>query len=74
VPARDRFVREMTTFVRNDDGTWRRDDERHDNVLLDVSELPALVGREGVVAETKRSFGKWELPIGLYALVGRKPA
>ncbi|HEY3672247.1 MAG TPA: class I SAM-dependent methyltransferase [Acidimicrobiia bacterium] len=74
VPARDRFVREMTTFVRNDDSTWRRDDERHDNVLLDVSALPALLAREGVVAETKRSFGSWELPVGLYALVGRKPA
>src|SRR5437667_185346 len=34
-PAADRFVREMTTFVRNDDGSWRRDDERHDNVLVD---------------------------------------
>jgi SAM-dependent methyltransferase len=25
VPSPDRFVRQMTTFVRNDDGSWRRD-------------------------------------------------
>jgi SAM-dependent methyltransferase len=73
VPARDSFVREMTTFVRESDGSWRRDDERHDNVLLDVSALPALLAREGVVAQAMRSFGNWELPVGLYALIGRKP-
>ncbi len=72
VPARDAFVREITTFVRNDDGTWRRDDERHDNVLLDVSTLPALLAREGVDATLARSFGAHELPLGLFALVGRK--
>jgi SAM-dependent methyltransferase len=73
-PARDAFVREMTTFVRNDDGTWRRDDERHENVLVDVRALPALLAREGVDAVVQRSFGTWELPVGLYALVGRKPS
>jgi SAM-dependent methyltransferase len=72
VPARDSFVREMTTFVRNDDGTWRRDDERHDNVLVDVSALPALLAREGLESEARRSFGSWELPVGLYGLVGTK--
>jgi len=74
VPARDRFVREMTTFVRESDGSWRRDDERHDNVLLDVPAVPALLAREGVVAQATRSFGSWELPVGLYAVVGPKPA
>ncbi|HLM17954.1 MAG TPA: class I SAM-dependent methyltransferase [Acidimicrobiia bacterium] len=72
VPTRDSFLREMTTFVRNDDGTWRRDDERHDNVLVDVSTLPALVAKEGVDATMQRTFGAHELPVGLYALVGRK--
>jgi len=72
-PARDAYVRDMTTFVRNDDGTWRRDDERHDNVLVDVRAFPALLAEEGVEAEVRRSFGAWELPVGLYALVGRKP-
>ncbi len=72
VPTRDAFVREMTTFVRNDDGTWRRDDERHDNVLLDVSVLPALLASEGVEAVLQRSFGEHELPVGLFALIGSK--
>ena len=73
VPRRDAFVREMTTFVRNDDGTWRRDDERHDNVLLDVSVLPALLAPEGVDTVLQRSFGEHELPVGLFALIGSKP-
>jgi SAM-dependent methyltransferase len=72
-PARDAFVRDMTIFVRNDDGTWRRDDERHENVLLDVRALPSLLARDGVDAVVQRSFGAWELPAGLYALVARKP-
>ncbi len=63
----------MTIFVRNDDGTWRRDDERHENVLLDVRALPSLLARDGVDAVVQRSFGAWELPAGLYALVARKP-
>ena len=43
IPAPDRFVRDIATFLRNDDGTWRRSDERHENVLLDTKELPALL-------------------------------
>src|SRR5947209_15082608 len=46
LPAPNKFVRQMTMFLRNDDGTWRRDDERHDNTLIDTSKVPALlVGR-----------------------------
>src|SRR5918994_997348 len=48
VPSANRFVREMTTFVRNDDGTWRRDDERHYNVLIDTTRVPALLATHGV--------------------------
>jgi SAM-dependent methyltransferase len=44
VPSANRFVREMTTFVRNDDGSWRRDDERHDNVLIDTTTRPCAPG------------------------------
>ena len=33
----------MTTFVRQEDGSWRRDDERHDNVLIDTSKVPELL-------------------------------
>jgi SAM-dependent methyltransferase len=73
-PAPDRHVRDMTTFVRNDDGTWRRDHERHDNVLLDITEVAPTLAHEGVIAEARRAFGRWELPVGLYAVVGRKSA
>ena len=48
VPTPDRFVREMAVFIRNEDGSWRRDDERHDNVLLDTSTLPPLLAAHGV--------------------------
>ena len=48
VPAPDRFVRQMATFTRNDDGSWRRDDERHDNVLVDTSLVPPLLRELGV--------------------------
>src|SRR5262249_5502541 len=33
IPGPGRFVRQMATFLRNDDGSWRRSDERHENVL-----------------------------------------
>jgi SAM-dependent methyltransferase len=73
-PTPDRHVRDMTVFVRNDDGSWRRDHERHDNVLLDVAAVPPLLAAEGVDAEARRSFGAWELPVGLYAIVGTRTA
>ena len=43
IPAPDRFVRDIATFLRNDDGTWRRSDERHENVLLDTTQIPDLL-------------------------------
>jgi len=70
VPAPDRFVREMTTFVRDDDRRWRRDDERHDNVMIDCARVPALLAAEGVEVEVRPSFGTEDLPVGLYAIVG----
>lgn len=74
VPAPNRFVREMTTFVRNDDDTWRRDDERHDNVLLDTIRVPGLLAQHGVRAEVRPSFGTERLPTGLRAIIGHHPA
>jgi SAM-dependent methyltransferase len=73
VPAPDQFVRDMTMFVRNADGSWRRDDEHHDNVMVDVARVPALLAAEGVEVEVRRSFGTEELPVGLYAVVGGRP-
>lgn len=72
VPAPDRFVRDITTFVRQDDGTWRRDDERHENALVDTSEVPGLLAAEGVVAEVGTAIGDAELPPGLVAVTGRR--
>jgi SAM-dependent methyltransferase len=74
VPDPGRFVREISTFLRNDDGTWRRDDERHDNVLVDTSRVPALLSTVGVEAEVRPSFGSEELPEGLVAVCGRRRA
>ena len=73
-PAANRFVREMTIFVKNDDGSWRRDDERHDNVLIDTTLVPGLLAQHGVEAQVRPSFGTEQLPTGLRALVGHRPA
>jgi SAM-dependent methyltransferase len=73
IPSPDRFVRQMATFVRNDDGSWRRDDERHDNVLIHTSRVPALLAEHGVEARVETSFGSESLPEGLRAVVGHRP-
>ena len=72
IPAANRFVRDMAIFVRNDDGTWRRDDEHHDNVLVDTSLVPKLLVTHGVEAEVKGAFGAEQLPVGLRAVIGRR--
>ena len=72
VPTPDRFVRDMTTFLRNPDGTWRRDDEHHDNVLIEVARVPALLAEHGVDAEVRDSFGEEELPVGLKTIIGTR--
>jgi SAM-dependent methyltransferase len=72
-PAANRFVREMTIFVKNDDGSWRRDDERHDNVLIDTTLVPGLLAQHGVVAQVRPSFGTEQLPTGLRTIVGHRP-
>lgn len=71
LPAPDRFVRQMATFIRNDDGSWRRDDERHDNILIDTAAVPALLGEHGVEVSVRPAFGAEDLPTGLRAIVGR---
>ena len=65
------FRREMTTFVREGE-LWRRDDETHDNVLIDTGRLPELLARVGVDAEVRQAFGEEELPAGLVAVIGRR--
>jgi hypothetical protein len=71
-PTPDRFVRQMASFIREDDGSWRRDDERHDNVLIDASLVPALLAKHGVNATVGSSFGTETLPVGLRTVVGHR--
>jgi hypothetical protein len=72
IPAHDRLVRSMAAFLPNDDGTWRRDDEVHDNVLIDTSRVPGLLAEAGISADLGTSFGTETLPVGLKAVVGRR--
>ncbi len=71
-PSPQRFDREITTFVRQADGTYRRDDEHHRNVLLDTSTVPALLHEHGVTATVGTSFNDDDhpLPIGLMSIIG----
>jgi SAM-dependent methyltransferase len=82
LPAPDRFVREITTFLPRDDdagvgvgvgagagGTWRRDDERHENVLVDTARVPALLADHGVTA----TVGASTVP-GMRLIVGHRAA
>lgn len=77
-PTPDTYVREITTFVREADGRYRRDDERHDNVLVDSALIPGWlndpalpgVGQVDVVVGT--SFGGEVLPVGLLTVIARR--
>jgi SAM-dependent methyltransferase len=71
-PSTDRFVRDITTFLPNGDGSWRRDDEHHENVLVDTATVPDLLLEHEVEATCRTSFGEETLPEGLVAVVGRK--
>lgn len=74
-PTPERFDRDLTTFVRDADGRYRRDDEHHRNVLVDTSTIPALLDGYGVVVTVGDSFGDEEhpLPVGLKSIIGEKP-
>jgi SAM-dependent methyltransferase len=51
-------------------GAWRRSGERHENVLVDTSLIPALLVRHGVRATVGTRFGDAELPPGMRAVSG----
>ena len=72
-PPPNKYVREMATFLRNEDGSWRRSDERHDNVLVETSRIPALLAKHGIDATVQAAFGSEQLPVGLKVVVGCKP-
>jgi len=69
-PAPEVFVRDVTTFVPDGAGAWRRGSERHENVLVDTSLIPALLASHGVTATVRTSFGAAELPPGMRAVTG----
>jgi SAM-dependent methyltransferase len=71
-PAPDRVVRDITTFVPDGAGAWRRGGEHHENVLVDTSRIPALLAGYGVRASVGTAFGDAELPAGLRSVTGRK--
>jgi hypothetical protein len=66
------FVREITTFLPNEDGSWRRDDERHENLLVETARIPAFLAAYGLDVRVAESFGQEELPAGLVAIVGNR--
>jgi SAM-dependent methyltransferase len=68
------YVREITTFLRNEDGSWRRDDERHENVLVETARIPDLLATQGLEVRVAESFGEEEFPRGLVAIVGGPPS
>jgi hypothetical protein len=71
---RSRYVREITSFVRGEGNSWQRDDEHHENVLVDTSALPGPLAGHGARARVGRSFGTEELPPGLMTVTGERPA
>jgi len=73
-PSPDRFDRDLTTFVRVADGSYRRADEHHANVLIDTSTVPALLRGRGVTAALGGSFedDHHPLPVGLRSIIGRR--
>jgi hypothetical protein len=75
-PTPERFDREMTTFVRQPDGSYRRDDEVHRNVLIDTATVPALLREHGLTATVGTSFAddKRPLPAGLKSIIAGRPA
>ena len=65
------YVRKITTFVPAGDGAWRRDDERHVNVLADAADMARLLAAEGLDAEVARGFDERQtLEDGLVSVIG----
>lgn len=70
IPAPDKFVRDITTFVPDEGGAWRRGSEHHENVLVDTALIPALLASHGVTARVGSAFGAAGLPPGMRAVTG----
>jgi SAM-dependent methyltransferase len=73
LPTPTQYVRDITTFIRTANGSWRRDDERHVNVLIDTATIPDLLAQEGLRVELGWSFGDGVLPTGLRTVIAHRP-
>ena len=71
-PSPDRFVRDMTTFLPNGDGSWRRESEHHENTLIDTSRLPGRLAALGITAEIRYAFDDETLPEALHVVIGTR--
>ena len=68
------FARSMTVFVEEDDGRYRREHERHDNVLVDVAGVVApLLEARGLQVEVGPSFGVETNMEGLMVVTAVRP-
>lgn len=68
-PGSYRYDRSITVF-RRVDGGWRRSDEHHRNVTMDVDDALRVLRENGVDAEARPAFGNEKLPEGLVVLTG----
>jgi len=69
----DHFARDHTIFVREHDGRYRREHERHDNVLIDVrAVVPTLLEAEGLHVEVRTSFGTESNMEGLLVVIAHR--
>lgn len=69
----DHFARDQTIFVQEADGRYRRERERHDNVLIDVhAVVRPLLEAEGLAVEVRKSFGTETNMEGLLVVVARR--
>ena len=70
----EHFARDMTIFTRRPDGTYDREVERHDNVLVDVEGVVRpLLEAEGLAVYIGPSFGAETNMEGLMVVVARRP-
>ncbi len=65
----DRFIRGMTTRIDLDRGQPRENHETHVNTLVSAEELIASLMDHGFSAHASPSLGRFELPIGMFAVV-----
>ncbi|TDQ00189.1 methyltransferase family protein [Labedaea rhizosphaerae] len=72
IPEPGRSVRHLTTFVRTEDGTYRRADEDHEFVHVDGAAALETLRRNGVDATLGQAFGPVGLPEGLASVIGAK--